>query len=34
MALKIDSKFEVKLTVTFKNDTKNLANFRSQAEKQ
>ena len=33
MALKIDSKFEVKLTVAFKNDTKNLANFRSQAEK-
>ena len=27
MALKIDSKFEGKLTCAFKNDKKNLANF-------
>ena len=27
MALKIDGKFEGKLTCAFKNDTKNLANF-------
>ena len=33
MALNIDEKFEGKLTSTFKNDMKNLANFRSQAEK-
>ena len=33
MALNIDEKFEGKLTCTFKNDMKNLANFRSQAEK-
>ena len=33
MALKIDSKFEGKLTCTFKNDMKNFANFLSQAEK-
>ena len=32
MALNIDSKFEGKLTVAFKNDMKNLGNFRSQAE--
>ena len=31
MALKIDKKFEANLT--FKNDMKNLVNFRSQAEK-
>ena len=34
MALKIDAKFEGKLTCGFKNSLKNLANFRSQAEKQ
>ena len=34
MTLKIDAKFEGKLTCAFKNDMKNLANFRSQAEKQ
>ena len=34
MALKIDAKFEEKLTCAFKNDMKNLANFRSHAEKQ
>ena len=28
MALRIDSKFEGKLTFSFKNDSKNLANFR------
>ena len=33
MALKIDAKFEGKLTCAFQNDMKNLANFRSQAEK-
>ena len=27
MALKIDAKFEVKLTCAFKNDMRNLANF-------
>ena len=32
-ALKIDAKFEGKLACAFKNDMKNLANFRSQAEK-
>ena len=30
---KIDAKFEGKLTCIFKNDMKNLANFRSQVEK-
>ena len=34
MALKIDAKFEGKLTCAFKNDMKNLANFCSQAKKQ
>ena len=34
MTLNIDAKFEGKLTCAFKNDMKNLANFRSQAEKQ
>ena len=33
MALKIDAKFERKLTCAFKNDMKNFANFRSPAEK-
>ena len=33
MALKIDAKFEGKLICAFKNDMKNLENFRSQAEK-
>ena len=33
MVLMIDAKFEGKLTCAFKNDTKYLANFRSQAEK-
>ena len=33
MALKIDSNFEGKLTIAFKNDTKNLAKIRSNAEK-
>ena len=33
MALKIDAKFEGKLTFAFKNDMTNLANFRSQAGK-
>ena len=33
MALNIDARFEGKLTCAFKNDLKNLANFRSQAEK-
>ena len=33
MALKIDAKFEGKLTCAFKNDMKNLGNFGSQAEK-
>ena len=33
MALQVDAKFEGKLTCAFKNDTKYLANFRSQAEK-
>ena len=33
MALNIDAKFEGKLTCAFKNDKRNLANFRSQAEK-
>ena len=33
MALNIDAKFEGKLTCAFKNDMKNLANFRSQVEK-
>ena len=33
MALQVDAKFEEKLTCAFKNDTKYLANFRSQAEK-
>ena len=33
MALKIDAKFEGKLTCAFKNNIKNFANFRSQAEK-
>ena len=32
MALKIDTKFEGKLIRSFKNDMKNLANFRLQAE--
>ena len=34
MTLNIDAKFEGKLTCAFKNDMRNLANFRSQAEKQ
>ena len=34
MALNIDAKFEGKLTCAFKNDMKNMGNFRSQAEKQ
>ena len=34
MALKIDAKFERKLTWAFKNDMNNLANFRSQAKKE
>ena len=33
MTLKIDAKFEGKLTCAFKNDMKNLLNFCSQAEK-
>ena len=33
MALNIDAKFEGKLTCAFKNVLKNLANYRSQAEK-
>ena len=33
MALNIDAKFEGKLTCAFKNDMKNLVNFRSQVEK-
>ena len=33
MALKIDGKFEGKLTCAFQNDMKNLANFRLQTEK-
>ena len=33
MALKIDAKFEGKLTCAFKDDMENLANFRSQTEK-
>ena len=33
MALNIDAKFEGKLTCPFKNDMKNLVNFRSQVEK-
>ena len=33
MALKIDAKFEGKMTCAFQNDMKNLANFCSQAEK-
>ena len=33
MALKIDAKFEGKLTCAFKDDMENFANFRSQAEK-
>ena len=33
MALKIDTEFEGKMTCASKNDMKNLANFRSQAEK-
>ena len=33
MALKIDAKLEGKLTCAFKNDMKNLGNFRLQAEK-
>ena len=33
MALNIDAKIEGKLTCAFYNDMKNLANFRSQAEK-
>ena len=33
MALKIDSNFEAKLTIAFKNGTKNLAKIRSNAEK-
>ena len=32
MARKIDVKFEGKLTCAFKNDMKNLANFRSRAK--
>ena len=32
MALKIDAKFEGKLNYAFKNDMKDLTNFRSQAE--
>ena len=32
MVLKIDAKFEGQLTCTFKNDMKNLVNFRSQTE--
>ena len=34
MALKIDTKFEGKMTCGSKNDMRNLANFHSQAEKQ
>ena len=34
MTLKIDAKFEGKLTCAFKNDMKNQANFCLQAEKQ
>ena len=34
MALKIDTKFERKLTWAFKNDMNNLANIRSQAKKE
>ena len=34
MTLNIDAKFEGKLTCAFKNDMRNLANFRSQDEKQ
>ena len=34
MALKIDAKFERKLTWAFKNDMNNFANFRSQAKKE
>ena len=33
MALKIDAKFEEKLTCAFKDDMENLAKFRSQTEK-
>ena len=33
MTLNIDAKLEGKLTCAFKNDMKNLANFRSKAEK-
>ena len=33
MELKIGAEFEGKLTCAFKNDMKNLVNFRSQAEK-
>ena len=33
MALNIDAKFQGKLTCAFQNDMKNLANFRSRAEK-
>ena len=33
IALKIDAKFERKLTYASKSDKKKLANFRSQAEK-
>ena len=33
MVLKIDANFEEKVACAFKNDMKNLANFRSQAEK-
>ena len=33
MALKIDAKFQRKLTCAFKNDMKNLENFCSQSEK-
>ena len=34
MALKIEAKFEGKLTCALKNDMKNLADFCSQTEKQ
>ena len=33
MALKIDAKCEGKLTITFKNDMKNLANFHQKTRK-
>ena len=34
MTLKIDAKFEGKLTCSFKNDMRNLVNFCSRAEKE